>query len=289
MLGVLLVSLAWSLGLITTVGHLTVFSVMFISLLIGIGIDYGIYLFFRNEEELGLGRPPREALGVAASQSGPGALFGALTAGGTFGVLMLTEFRGIQEFGFIAGLSVLATFLAMVTLFLAILVTMRRRAVDRVRASGAAARAAHEGAPLLERLLQRPGAILVVAGALTAYSLSAIPSVRFDYNRLNLQARGTESVIRERRIGESAGSGFAALISAGTLGELRDRQAAFERLPAVSDVMSVLTLIPKDQDAKIAAIRDFAPLVSEPVPQPRPRRTRTARHASRPSFLFGKG
>ena len=38
------------------VGHLSLFSVMFISIVIGIGIDYGIYFLFRYEEEDFLGR-----------------------------------------------------------------------------------------------------------------------------------------------------------------------------------------------------------------------------------------
>jgi hypothetical protein len=96
MLFALLVSLAWSLGLIAlTVGHLTVFSVMFISLFIGLGVDYGIYLLFRYEEERGDGHDPATALRITADRAGPGILFAALSAAGSFGVLMLTEFRGI--------------------------------------------------------------------------------------------------------------------------------------------------------------------------------------------------
>lgn len=263
MLAVLLVSLAWSMGIITaTVGHLTVFSVMFISLLIGIGIDYGIYVCFRYEEELGLGRAPREALDITARRTGPGILFGALSAAGTFGVLMLTDFRGIQEFGFIAGIAIFMAFLAMMTLLPAVLVMMRRRALDRVHAARPTTPAADDGVPALERLVQHPVPILVVAASLTAYSLAALPAVRLDYNRLNLQAPGTESVVWERRVMESARSGFPALASADSLAELQSKQSAFERLPAVADVMSVLTLIPKDQDAKIALIRDVAPVVS---------------------------
>src|SRR5262245_65674844 len=108
MLAVLTVSLAWSMGVITlTVGHLSIFSVMFISIVIGIGIDYGIYFLFRYEEEIFLGRNLREALELTAARAGPGMLIGALTAGGTFYVLMLTDFRGIQELGFIAGTAIL--------------------------------------------------------------------------------------------------------------------------------------------------------------------------------------
>src|SRR3970282_569570 len=83
MLAVLAVTLAWSMGIITlTVGHLTIFSGMFISIGIGIGIDYGISFLFRYEEEIFLGRNLKEALELTAARTGPGMLIGALTAGG---------------------------------------------------------------------------------------------------------------------------------------------------------------------------------------------------------------
>src|SRR5213083_1891678 len=264
MTAVLLASLAWSLGIITaTVGHLTVFSVMFISLLIGIGIDYGVYLFFRYEEELGLGRTPQQALDATAAGSGPGILFGALAAAGTFGVLMLTEFRGIQEFGFVAGIAILMAFIAMLTLFPALLVTMHRRPAPAPAATGAGGAGGAADVPLLGHLLRRRVSILIVAAALTSGALLALPAVRFDYSRLKLQARGTESVIWERKIMESRRSGFAALATADSLPELKAKQAAFSALPAVSELVSVLKLVPADQDAKIAAVRRLAPLVAD--------------------------
>ena len=259
MLVVLHVSLAWSLGIITvTVGHLTVFSVMFMSLLIGIGIDYGVYLFMRFEEEARPGRPARHALELAAARSGPGILFGALAAAGTFGVLVLTEFRGIQEFGFIAGVAILMASVSMLTLYPAVIALRRRRTVAALPA-----RPETEDIPLLRSLLRHRVAIVVVAAVLTAGGLLALPTVRFDYSRLNLQARDTESVIWERKIMASRGSGFAALATADSLAELEAKQAAFAALPTVSDQISVLKVIPADQEAKIAAVHRMAPLVAE--------------------------
>jgi hypothetical protein len=95
--------------------------------------------------------------------------------------------------------------------------------------------------------------------------------VRFDYNLLNLQSKGTESVVWERRILETAGrSGFAALASARSLEELRAKHSAFSKLSSVSEVDSALLLIPDDQAAKRKIIGDFAPLVL-PVAVGRPR------------------
>jgi len=273
MLAVLAVSLAWSLGGITlTVGHLTIFSVMFISMVVGLGIDYGIYFLFRYEEEIFLGRNLWEALEVTAGRTGPGILLGALTAAATFYVLTLTEFHGIQELGFIAGTALLIACLAMLTFFPALLVLVDRRHAARPRGNVPRVFELERiRVPVLERLARYPKTILVGAGLLTAVSLWAVRTVGFDYNILNLQARGTESVVWEQRILATAGrSGFTALASARSLSELRRKQEAFERLSSVSDVDSALLLIPDQQPEKIKIIQDFAPLVA-PVRVGQPR------------------
>jgi hopanoid biosynthesis associated RND transporter like protein HpnN len=265
MLLVLAVSLGWSLGLITlTLGHLTIFSVMFISIVVGIGIDYGIYFLFRYEEEIFLGRSLREALELTAARTGPGMVIGALTAGGTFFVLMLTDFRGIEELGFIAGVSILLAWLSMMTLFPAVLVLVDRHHAARPRGQKPRAHQLERiRVPVLDRLTSYPITVLVVAGVATALSIRALPSVGFDYNLLNLQAKGTESVVWERRILATTGrSGFNGLASASSLEELRRKQQAFERLPSVSEVDSVLRLIPEDQPEKIAIVQSFASLIA---------------------------
>ena len=267
MLAVLAVTLAWSMGVVTlTLGHLTIFSVMFISIVIGIGIDYGIYFLFRYEEEIFLGRHLREALGLTAARSGPGMVMGGLTAGGTFYVLLLTDFRGIQELGYVSGTAILLACLGMLTFFPALLVLVDRRHARRPRNQEPRAHALERmHVPVLERVGAYPGVVLLAAGLVTAGSLWGLARVSFDYNLLNLQPEGTESVVWERRILATTGrSGFNGLASAGSLEELRRKQEAFERLPSVSGVDSVLHLIPDGQAEKIRIVESFAP-VAEPV------------------------
>src|SRR5205814_10719114 len=107
-----------------------------------------IYFLFRYEEELFLGRSLGEALEITAARSGPGRLLGAVTAAGTFYVLCLPEFRGVQELGFIAGTAILLSWVAMITVFPATLVLVDHR--HALRPSGTIPRAF-----ALER--ERPG------------------------------------------------------------------------------------------------------------------------------------
>jgi uncharacterized protein len=265
MLGVLAVSIAWSMGVVTLfVGHLTIFSVMFISIVVGVGIDYGIYFLFRYEEEIFLGRNLREALERTAARAGPAILLGALTAAATFYVLMLTDFRGIKEFGFIAGSAIMLSWLSMMTLFPAVLVLVDRHHAERPRNQKPPAHQLERiRVPLLDRLTGYPVTVLAAAVVVTVGCVFALPWVGFDYNLLHLQAKGTEAVAWEKRILATTGrSGFNALASATSLEELRKKQQAFERLPSVSEVNSVLRLIPDQQPEKIQIIKSFAPLVA---------------------------
>jgi hopanoid biosynthesis associated RND transporter like protein HpnN len=274
MLVVLALSLCWSIGVATLfVGHLSLFSVMFISIVIGIGIDYGIYYLFRYEEEIYLGRSVREALEVAAARSGPGMLLGAITAAGTFYVLMLTDFRGLQELGFIAGSAILLSWVGMMTVFPATLALLDRRRARRPPSEVPRAMALERvRVPFVDWIAAHPRTVLGLAAALTVVSLWGARNAQFDYNLLNLQAEGTESVTWEKRILRSAGrSGFAALSSARSLEELRRKHHAFAHLDSVSEVDSALLLIPENQAQKRKIIADFAPVVG-PVRVNRPLR-----------------
>ena len=104
--------------------------------------------------------------------------------------------------------------------------------------------------------MRYPKTIVIAAVLVTGASLWAAPRVGFDYNVLNLQADGTESVVWERKAAAAAGrSVFAALSTATSLAELEAKQAAFQRLPSVSDVQSVLSVLPDRQAEKLAVLR----------------------------------
>jgi hopanoid biosynthesis associated RND transporter like protein HpnN len=273
MLIVLTISLAWAIGIATlVVGHLSLFSVMFISIVIGIGIDYGVYFLYRYEEELFLGHGLLRAIDTTARRTGSGMLIGAITAAGTFFVLMATEFRGLQELGFVSGTAILLSWIAMMTVFPACLVLLDRRHPGSAgRRMPRAMALQHVRVPVLEHVIGHTRVIITLTVVLSLLAVWGALKVKFDYNLLNLQSKGTESVLWERRILETAGrSGFAALASARSLEELRAKHAAFSKLSSVSEVDSALLLIPEEQAEKRKIIQAFAPLVL-PVAVGRPR------------------
>ncbi len=283
MLAVLALSLGWSLGIITLlVGHLTIFSMMFVSVVIGLGTDNGIYFLFRYREERVLGRTLVGALEQTAARSGPGILLGALTAAATFYILTTADFQGIRDFGFISGTAILLAFLSMLTVFPAAVLLIDRRAPRLVAVAGhPEAQRRPEPPPgdrglfqvkALEWLARYPKTIVTISVLATGASLWTASGVGFDYNLLNLQAAGTESVVWERKAAAAAGrSVFAALSTATSLAELEAKQAAFQRLPTVSDVQSVLSVLPDRQAEKLALLQrlgDMADSIRVGAPRP---------------------
>ena len=279
---VLALSLGWSLGVVTLiVGHLTIFSMMFASVVIGLGTDYGIYFLFRYREERVLGQTIVGALERTAARSGPAILLGALTAAVAFYILSIAEFRGIRDFGLISGTAILLAFLSMLTVFPAVLLLIERwQKAPRLRpvAGSTATRAswtcgrAGRASPRSRRwqascAIRR--AIVAATILVTGASLWAAPKVGFDYNLLNLQADGTESVVWERKAAAAAGrSVFAALSSAPSLATLEVKQAAFQRLSSVSDVQSALSVLPDQQAEKLAVLRRLATVADSIRPGP---------------------
>jgi hypothetical protein len=123
--------------------------------------------------------------------------------------------------------------------------------------------------PALARLVRYPKTIVAATIVVTGASLWAAPQVGFDYNLLNLQADGTESVVWERKAAAAAGrSVFAALSSAPSLATLEVKQAAFQRLSSVSDVQSALSVLPDQQAEKLAILRRLATVTDNIRPGP---------------------
>ncbi len=88
----------------------------------------------------------------------------------------------------------------------------------------------------------------VVATAATAVGLCHL---RYDYNLLNLQPEGLESVDLEHKLFQQTNrSAWFALSMAKTPEEVRRRKEAFLRLPSVERVVEVATAMPSDVEQK---------------------------------------
>uniref|UniRef100_A0A831U9Z3 Transporter n=1 Tax=Geobacter metallireducens TaxID=28232 RepID=A0A831U9Z3_GEOME len=270
----LVVAICVSFGLATlVVGHLNILSMVFAVMLIGIGIEYGIQVVLRYQEELGLGAGELEAVGIGVDRNIRPVVMAAATTAAAFFTFVFTDFRGIAELGIIASLGIGVCVAATFTVLPAVLVLLApyRRRKEEARAARAATVLARsrrlEG---VERFLfGHPKTVVAITVLLCAASLYPLARIRFDYNLMNLQAKGLESVEYAYKLMRSReNSGYFAEVVASSAPEARELSRRLEALPAVDHVVSLATFVPDDQEAKLAELallrRELADV--KPVP-----------------------
>ena len=123
----LLMSVAWTLAVaFGTIGYLNLITAFIFAILLGLGIDFGIHILARLDEERISGKDMKEAVEIAIVEVGSANLAGAITTSATFFALMIAEFRGFSQFGLVAGVGVLMSLLSMLTVLPAIVVIAHR-------------------------------------------------------------------------------------------------------------------------------------------------------------------
>jgi len=250
-------AICWSLGWATlTVGHLNILSVSFAPILIGLADNLGIHLAARYSEERAAGYDFRAAMEIAARQTGPGIVTAGVSVILAFYAVMLANFPGLAELGFIAGSGELLCMVASFTVLPALFAVSQRYLRTRATAWQAQERRTWSGLGRLPRLT------LAGIGVLTLIGLLVSPLPKFDYNLLHLQAKRTESVVWENHLlEESDRSSWYALSTADSLAELQRKKAQFAALPVVDRVESLASMLPPNQEERLALVAEIAPVV----------------------------
>ncbi len=260
----LLVGTAWAMGWLTlTVGHLNILSATFAVMLIGMG-DYGVLWVMRYEQARRFGADVRTALLHTTAHVAVGNLTAASTLALAFFAAIFADFQAVAELGWIAGCGVLLCAFACFTVLPATLMLLDRRKI--ALAVGAEVSVlAMRSAPMnetptqwLPTLAKRPGLVLAAGALLLAVLGVSAFWVPYDHNLLHLQAGNLESVKWELILIEGTkGASWHALSYRDTPEEALALKAEYEKLPEVSMVIEAATLVPSDQDAKVAMMADI--------------------------------
>ncbi|MAJ48028.1 MAG: hypothetical protein CBC35_12300 [Planctomycetes bacterium TMED75] len=238
----------WTYGLATlVVGRLNLLSMVFMLVLVGAGLDYGVHVVARWIEA----RRDQRAEGAVTHvmrTAVVGNTTGALTSAGVFLLALITGFQGLRELGTIAGIGLLFCALTM-TLVLPALLFWTERSQPPTDPS-----TPDQTNPMPERTnrstntrLQRGRArwILALSAVLCgAAALVAIDRLHFESNLLKLQAEGLDSVEWEHRLfdDDTSASWFAVSVVDSIQG-IPPVVAAARDQPVIGPIRSVLDLV----------------------------------------------
>lgn len=186
------------------------------ALAIGVGADYAIYLGWRLREELRKGTPERLAVLAAYGGAGKAILFVASAVAGGFAVLALSlDFKIHLWLGLLVALSMVVAALSSLTLFGALLLTIRPRVIFGER--GGRSRPSIASVPAAICLLMCLGCVIAVPGSAVAETPDASA----------LLAASTKATQFRR----SAATGRFVLINRGGQQRIRDTVSLSELKP----------------------------------------------------------
>ncbi len=278
----LLVSLVWSLGMIALIIHqLNFISIIFILILFGLGIDFGIHFISGFRDGLAQGKPMDEAVLYMYEKYGTGVITGAFTTAFAFLTLALTKFDVLAETGLACGISIFTCLIAMLVVLPALLVWYNKgyslsAKLLRKIGLGFLVNASRSIYTIIGRVasslvvtplqkvltfsfLEKVGSItqrvpvavgvILVALLLSVVSFMSIKTIPFDYNMMNLEAKGIMSAVNQDKILDKFNmSPDVLFILASNLEECR---TYVDELKAIGDKTDLI--------GRIDAISEFIP------------------------------
>jgi hypothetical protein len=290
--GRIVLAMLWALGVgvaatfagtWATIGHLNIMTAFLAAIVIGNGINAGLILLARFQEEVRQGVDPKDAIGPAIGGALPGTLAATGTAAVAYVSLVVTDFRGFRQFGAIAGAGILLTWIAAFTVLPAVLCVMARRGwIRTTREPGigdALARVMPRRRAGWNVTMAIGTAITLIAAVKTADYIAGDP---FTHDWRDLQST-TPALAAARKLDEKVrnafdpkamltGQAFQVVIGvdkrddvASVVAEIKADDA--RRKPEdrwVHDVRSMDDLLPAEQPAKLAVLDQIRRLIDDP-------------------------
>jgi hopanoid biosynthesis associated RND transporter like protein HpnN len=238
-----------AIGLLA-VGVFNIISIAFIALFVGLGVDFGIQFCVRYRCERFHLKDLGKALGHTGRSVGvPLALAAAATAVGFFSFLP-TEYTGVAELGFVAGVGMVMAFLASITLLPALLMVLKPE-------SEASDVGFANLAPLDKYLAGRRKLVLRTAAVAGTVALILTLFLRFDSNPLDLRSPKVESVSTLFDLMKNPDTSPNTVdVMAPSLAAADALAAKISAEPLVAQAITMSSFIPEDQDRKLALIAD---------------------------------
>ena len=257
----LMMSLTWTFGVTyLAIGSLNMITVGLFAILFGLGIDFGIHIFARYREAHRRGMDIEQALTVTVRYTGKALATTAVTTSIAFYSLLLTDFKGFSEFGFIVGTGILFSLVAMVAICPAFIVLAERlRLIIPIRKRSVLWRTGR---------YPKPWATLLIGAVITGYSLYHLGDLEFEYDFSKLKPAPPPN-INKGSLPQSLKEGRSpAIVLTESYDEAMEVVRTVEAIKAtngdsstVLNVKSVYSALPQDQDAKLALIADIRALL----------------------------
>ena len=261
----LLISISWTFGLTyLVIGNLNQITVTLFAVLFGLGIDFGIHIFARYFEARRRSMEVLQALSETVCQTGRALTTTAVTTALAFFALLFTDFKGFSEFGFIVGIGIVFSLIAMLITCPAFIVLAERLHLMRLHLKDVPAYLFKRGP------YPKPVLTCTLGLMATAYSLYHINEVGFEYDFHKLRPKKSQIKTKTSLPEALKETRSPAIVLTENFAEAQEVVKTVEEIKArngklstIKSVKSVYSALPKQQDKKIAIIARIRNLVDD--------------------------
>jgi hopanoid biosynthesis associated RND transporter like protein HpnN len=236
------------------VGTLNLVSVAFAVLFVGLAVDFAIQFTvrFREASTEFTGTSPAAALAAAGQRSGGQILVASLSTAAGFLAFTPTAFAGVAQLGLIAGIGMLIAFGCTLTALPAF-IALCRPLPEAGEIGFVWARAA-------DAAVQRHRwPILAGAACLALLGLGSLPWLKFDGDPLHTKNQSSESVTTLNDLAaDPVTNPYSIEMLEPSIGAIAPLAAKLRALPTVGGTVSLDSLVPDGQAAKLPLIADAA-------------------------------
>ena len=156
------------------------------SIVVGNGINSGIMLLARIQEELGLGKRVKESIVCGVSESWRATLAAALASGASYASLIFTDFRGFNQFGWIGGIGIVMCWVAMYWMMPALCLLLGERLRPRPAPPGQPVAGDSIAARVADFTMRHRRGVLAGLAVLGLLSLAGLATRRDDWIEYDL-------------------------------------------------------------------------------------------------------
>jgi predicted RND superfamily exporter protein len=274
---------AWAM-----IGHLNVMTAFLFAIVVGNGINAGLILVARFQEELrthppGPGEKPDASAALTSAIGGAmrGTLAATATAGVAYTSLLITDFRGFRQFGAIAGVGMALTWLTTFTVLPAILFVFARKGwIKPTKPPGVGAVLSHILPVHHLKLVMGIASVVTLAGLIIAIRFIANDPFTHDWRDLQSSTPAiNEARALDKRVSEGldtksmlSGQAYQLAIAVEHRSEVKPlvdklRADDAKRTPEkrwMRDVRSIDDLLPAQQHEKVEVLGEITKLLDDP-------------------------
>lgn len=230
----------------------------------GLGVEIGIHILSRYLEERRAGKNMEDALFAVLYHTGGSALTSAATVAATFLILIVNNFKGFSEFGFIAGFGLIINYISFMLVFPSLLVLAEKiRILSFKRAFG------FEFKKASRTRFPMPRFVLASLAVLAIISVVDLPRLGFEWKFSKIKAQipeAQEAKAKQRETSSSVNSPAMVVVHSKEEADAVER-AIDEKMKnpgtVVNAYKSYYDLMPEDQIDKLAVVGEMKELLAD--------------------------